>query len=119
MQINIVSQQMIVGQFIILELLTRLSVGCLYEAGPGPAVVNHFSKNIRRYIFAPHDTQILHIKKIFPPTVMIDIAKGAALVICYNDSVQLIVKQWGYGIGLSVYSSLKGRALGWCLQRLR
>jgi hypothetical protein len=50
--------------------------------------------------------------------VMIDIAKGATLVICYNDSVQLIVKQWGYDVGLGIYLSLKGRTLGWCLQRL-
>ena len=110
---------MIIGQLIILELLSRLSVGCLYKAGPGPTVVRHFAKNIRPYILAPHDTQILHIKKIFPTTMMIDISKGAALVIGYNNSVQLIVKQWGYGIGLSVYLSLKGRTLGWCLQRLR
>ena len=118
MQIYVVSQQMIIGQLIILELLSRLSVGRLYEAGPGPTAVRHFAKNIRPYIVAPHDTQILHIKKIFPPTVMIDIAKGATLVICYNDSVQLIVKQWGYDVGLGIYLSLKGRTLGWCLQRL-
>lgn len=78
MQIYGVSQQMIVGQLIILELLSRLSVGCLYKASPGPAVVRHFAKNIRPYILAPHDTQTLHIKKIFPTTMMIDIPKGTA-----------------------------------------